>query len=38
MLIPRFCSPLIEAQVGETWQARDPMGRRVRNTLVSGRV
>ena len=37
MLIPRFCSRLIEADVGETWQARDPLGRRVRNTLVAGR-
>ena len=37
MLIPRFCSPLVEAQVGQSWNARDPMGRRVRNTLVAGR-
>lgn len=37
MLIPRFCSALVEAQVGQSWNARDPLGRRVRNTLVAGR-
>lgn len=37
MLIPRFCTPLIEADVGDTWAARDPIGRRVQNTLVAGR-
>lgn len=37
MLIPRFCTPLIQAQVGDTWSARDPIGRRVQNTLLRGR-
>jgi hypothetical protein len=37
MLIPRFCSTMVEASVGQSWQARDPLGRRVRNTLVAGR-
>lgn len=37
MLIPRFCTALVEASVGETWQARDPLGRRTTNTLVRGR-
>jgi hypothetical protein len=37
MLIPRFCTDLIDADVGETWQSRDPLGRRVQNVLVAGR-
>lgn len=37
MLIPRFCTTMIEADVGETWQSRDPLGRRVHNVLVAGR-
>ena len=37
MMISRFCSPMIEAEVGETWQSRDPLGRRVQNRLVAGR-
>jgi len=37
MLIPRFCTEMIEANVGETWQARDPLGRRVSNVLIAGR-
>ena len=37
MLIPRFCTAMIEADVGETWQSRDPLGRRVQNVLVAGR-
>ena len=37
MLIPRFCTPLIEAEVGDSWSARDPLGRRVHNTLLRGR-
>lgn len=37
MMIPRFCSRMVEAEVGQTWTARDPLGRRVRNTLVAGR-
>ncbi len=37
MLIPRFCTALIEADVGDTWQSRDPLGRRVQNVLLAGR-
>ena len=37
MLIPRFCTEMIDADVGETWQSRDPLGRRVSNMLVAGR-
>ncbi|MBF0664521.1 MAG: hypothetical protein IR159_03070 [Brevundimonas sp.] len=37
MLIPRFCTELIDASIGETWQSRDPLGRRVSNVLVAGR-
>ncbi|AYG95872.1 hypothetical protein D8I30_12325 [Brevundimonas naejangsanensis] len=37
MILSRFCTPLVEASVGETWPGRDPLGRRVRNELVAGR-
>ena len=37
MLIPRFCTTMVEAGVGDTWPSRDPLGRRVQNTLVAGR-
>ncbi|WP_339913865.1 hypothetical protein [uncultured Brevundimonas sp.] len=37
MLLPRFCTPLIEAEVGETWRSRDPLGRTVQNVLQAGR-
>lgn len=37
MLIPRFCTPMISAQVGHSWQSRDPLGRRVQNVLIAGR-
>lgn len=39
MLIPigRFCTDFVSADIGETWLARDPLGRRVRNILVRGR-
>jgi hypothetical protein len=37
MLIPRFCTNMIEADVGDTWHSRDPLGRRVQNVLVAGR-
>ncbi|WP_333592136.1 hypothetical protein [Brevundimonas sp.] len=37
MMISRFCSPLVEARVGETWPSRDPLGRRVTNELLRGR-
>ncbi|MDP3403849.1 MAG: hypothetical protein Q8S03_04095 [Brevundimonas sp.] len=37
MLISRFCSPLIQASLGESWTSRDPLGRRVQNELQQGR-
>lgn len=37
MMIDRFCSPMIEARVGQTWASRDPLGRRVTNELLRGR-
>jgi hypothetical protein len=37
MIISRFCTPVIQAAVGETWQSRDPLGRRVQNVLIAGR-
>lgn len=37
MMISRFCSPMIEAGVGESWVSRDPLGRRVTNVLQRGR-
>lgn len=37
MMISRFCSPYVQARVGQTWHSRDPLGRRVLNTLVAGR-
>ncbi|RZJ40035.1 MAG: hypothetical protein EON87_18870 [Brevundimonas sp.] len=37
MMISRYCSALVEADVGETWQSRDPLGRNVRNELLAGR-
>ena len=37
MLIPRVCTDMIDADVGETWQSRDPLGRRVNNVLIAGR-
>ncbi|MDO9607269.1 MAG: hypothetical protein Q7J26_01990 [Brevundimonas sp.] len=36
-ILPRFCSRMVEADIGETWQARDPLGRTIRNELVAGR-
>lgn len=36
-MIPRFCSDIVQAEIGDSWMARDPLGRRVRNTLVRGR-
>ena len=38
MLIPRFCTTMIDADVGETWHSRDPLGRRVQNVLLAGRT
>jgi hypothetical protein len=37
MMISRFCSPMISASVGERWESRDPLGRRVTNVLQRGR-
>jgi len=37
MMISRFCSPLIQASLGESWTSRDPLGRRVQNVLQPGR-
>ncbi len=37
MMISRYCSPLIQADLGQTWVTRDPLGRRVTNILQSGR-
>ncbi|MES2833749.1 MAG: hypothetical protein V4707_03455 [Pseudomonadota bacterium] len=37
MLIPRYCTAMIEAEVGDTWHSRDPLGRRVQNVLLAGR-
>ena len=37
MLIPRYCTAMIEADVGDTWHSRDPLGRRVQNVLIAGR-
>lgn len=37
MVIPRFCTPLVDAAIGDSWQSRDPLGRRVRNMMVEGR-
>lgn len=37
LMIDSFCTDMVDARVGESWQARDPIGRRVRNELVRGR-
>lgn len=37
MMISRYCSPLIQADIGQSWVSRDPLGRRVTNILQSGR-
>lgn len=37
LMISRYCSPLIRAEVGQSWVSRDPLGRRVTNVLQSGR-
>lgn len=37
MILSRFCTPLVDASVGEAWPGRDPLGRRVRNELIAGR-
>nr|WP_314436046.1 hypothetical protein [uncultured Brevundimonas sp.] len=36
-LISRFCTPMVQVAVGDTWPSRDPLGRSVRNELVAGR-
>lgn len=38
MMMSRFCTDMIEASIGDTWHTRDPLGRRVRNELVRGRI
>ena len=37
MFISRFCTEMRVAAVGDSWQSRDPLGRRVSNQLVAGR-
>lgn len=37
-LVSRFCSKFTQARFGESWTARDPLGRRVRNELIRGRT
>ncbi|MET4684712.1 hypothetical protein [Brevundimonas faecalis] len=37
MILSRFCTAMVEAAVGDSWSARDPLGRRVRNEMVAGR-
>ena len=37
MLIPRVCTEIKHADIGATWQSRDPRGRRVQNVQVAGR-
>ena len=37
MMIRRFCTPMIQGEVGARWTSRDPLGRRVTNQLVRGR-
>ena len=36
-LLPRFCTRMVAADVGDSWRSRDPLGRTVRNELVAGR-
>ncbi len=36
-VISRFCTPMVAARIGDSWNARDPLGRQTRNTLVRGR-
>ncbi len=37
MLVPRFCTAMVDARIGETWRSRDPLGRQVQNVLMAGR-
>lgn len=37
MILSRFCTPMVPASFGQTWSARDPLGRRVQNQLIQGR-
>jgi len=37
ILLSRFCTDYFEAKVGDRWSGRDPIGRRVQNTLIRGR-
>lgn len=36
-ILPRFCTAMVEADIGDSWTSRDPLGRTVRNELVAGR-
>jgi len=36
-ILPRFCTAMVDADVGDSWTSRDPLGRTVRNELVEGR-
>lgn len=36
-ILRRYCTPMVQAGIGDSWTARDPLGRRVSNTLVAGR-
>lgn len=37
LIVSRFCTDYFEAKVGDRWSGRDPIGRRVQNTLIRGR-
>lgn len=37
LLLSRFCTDYFDAKVGDRWSGRDPIGRRVQNTLIRGR-
>lgn len=37
LLFGRFCTDYFEAKVGDRWSGRDPIGRRVQNSLIRGR-
>lgn len=37
LLLSRFCTDYFEAKIGDQWSGRDPIGRRVQNTLIKGR-
>ena len=37
LLISRFCTDYFAARIGDRWSGRDPVGRKVENTLIRGR-